>query len=328
MLGRKPEIRTIGMLTSGGDAPGMNPCIRSIVRTGLGKGLQVLGVEDGFEGLMHGRFRPMGARDVGGILQRGGTILQTARSDDFREPSGQRNAIRQMNNAGMDALIVIGGDGSMNGAIKLAEQGVPVVGVPASIDNDIFGTDMCIGVDTALNTIVDAIDKLRDTASSHSRAFIVETMGRHSGYLATQAGIITGAELVLVPEVATPVEEVSKSIDEAYRRGKTHAIVVVAEGFTPHASDLGKLIDEMDLGFTTRVTILGHIQRGGKPSAYDRFLSSRFGVHAVDFLMQGQTNVMTGLDGREIVPVPLALVCEKKRTLSAEYFQMAQMLAQ
>ncbi len=327
MFSKNQTIQTIAVLTSGGDAPGMNPCIRAVVRTGLSNNVRVVGVEGGYEGLIRGTFRELGARDVGGILQRGGTILQTARSKEFREPRGQREAIRQMNNAQIDGLIVIGGDGSLNGALKLSEQGVRVVGLPGSIDNDIYGTDMCIGVDTALNTIVDAIDKLRDTASSHSRAFLVETMGRESGYLATQAGIITGAELVLVPEVQTPVEEVARAIEESYRRGKTHAIVVVAEGYTPHTAELGQQIDAMDIGFSTRVTILGHIQRGGKPSAFDRLLASRFGVKAVEFLLNGQSGVMVGLNGREMEPVPLSVVVSRKRILSADNLNMASILA-
>jgi 6-phosphofructokinase 1 len=327
MLGAKRSLKKIGVLTSGGDAPGMNPCIRAVVRAGWANDMEVVGVEAGYEGLIHGQFHSMGPRDVGGILQRGGTILQTARSMDFQTPHGQREAIRQLSNAGIEALVVIGGDGSLHGAQKLADQGVPVVGVPGSIDNDIFGSDMCIGVDTALNTIVDAIDKLRDTASSHNRAFIVETMGRQSGYLAIQAGIISGAELVMIPEVETPVTEVAHYIEDAYRRGKTHAIIVVAEGAKPAAAELGKLIDDLDIGFTTRVTILGHIQRGGKPSAFDRMLASRFGVKAVEFLVNGQTGVMTGLNGHDIEPVPLSLVNSKQRTLPAEYYEMARMLA-
>jgi 6-phosphofructokinase 1 len=314
-------------MTSGGDAPGMNPFIRAVVRAGCAYGLKVLGVEGGFEGLIHGKFRPMGARDVGGILQRGGTILQTARSQEFREPNGQREAVRQINNAEMDALIIAGGDGSLHGAQKLVEKGIPFVGVPASIDNDIYGTDMCIGVDTALNTIVDAIDKIRDTASSHNRAFLVETMGRESGYLAIQAGIITGAEMVLIPENKTPPQEVATAIEEAYKRGKTHAIIVVAEGYEPHTLELSKMIDAMDIGFTTRVTILGHIQRGGKPTAFDRLLATRFGVKAVEFLLAGQTNVMAGLNGREILPIPIDDVVSNVKKISQDYLRMAQILA-
>jgi 6-phosphofructokinase 1 len=321
------KIKTIGIMTSGGDAPGMNPCIRAIVRSGLANDLTVLGIDGGYEGLIHGKFRPLGARDVGGIMQRGGTILQTARSVAFRTPQGQREAIRSMNNAQIDALVVIGGDGSLNGAVVLSDQGVPVVGIPGSIDNDIYGTDMCIGVDTALNTIVDAIDKLRDTASSHNRAFLVETMGRSSGYLALRAGIICGAEMVLIPEIATPIEEVSSCVEEAYKRGKTHCIIVVAEGHTPPTADIARTLESMDIGFTTRVTILGHVQRGGKPSAFDRMLATRFGVKAVEFLVAGQTGVMTALNGRDIVPISLKTVVSTPPAMPTDYYEMARILA-
>lgn len=323
----KPSIRTIGVMTSGGDAPGMNPGIRAVVRTGLANGLRVIGIENGYEGLLHGAFRVLGARDVGGILQRGGTILQTARSMEFKTPQGQRQAIRQLNNSEIDALVVLGGDGSLTGGNLLYQQGIPVVGVPASIDNDIYGTDMCIGVDTALNTIVDAIDKLRDTASSHNRAFLVEVMGRDHGYLAIQAGIITGAELVLVPEYETPFEDISNTVEEAYKRGKSHAIIVVAEGSKLSITEIARRLEDQDLGFTTRMTVLGHIQRGGKPTAFDRFLATRFGVKAVEFLLSGQTGVMTGLVGREIEPIPLTTVVSKKKPLPQEYSHMARMLA-
>ena len=321
------KISTIGVLTSGGDAPGMNPCIRAVVRTAAAKNIKVIGIESGYEGLIHGDFHPMGPRDVGGILQRGGTILKTARSEDFRTPHGQREAIRQMNNAGIDALVVIGGDGSLNGALKLASQGVPVVGVPGSIDNDLYGTDMSVGVDTALCTIVETIDKLRDTATSHNRAFFVETMGRSCGYLALTAGIVTGAEMALIPEVESSVEEVSKAIEDAYRRGKQHCIIVVAEGFKPGAAKLAEQIKEIDTGFHTRVTILGHVQRGGSPTPFDRLLATRFGVQAVEFLMNSESGVMTGLDGKEIVAVPLVDVISKPKTLTPEYINMAKFLA-
>ena len=323
----RSSIRTIAVMTSGGDAPGMNPGIRAVVRSALANGLRVMGIENGYEGMLHGSFRPMGARDVGGILQRGGTILQTARSMEFKTPQGQRTAIRNLNNAEIDAVVILGGDGSLTGGHMLSQQGVPVVGVPASIDNDIYGTDMCIGVDTALNTIVDAIDKLRDTASSHNRAFLVEVMGRDHGYLATQAGIICGAEVVLVPEFETPFEEISGAVDDAYKRGKSHAIMVVAEGYRLSANEVAAKLEELQLGFTTRVTVLGHIQRGGKPSAFDRFLATRFGYKAVEFLLQGQSGVMTALNGRDIEPISLATVVSKKKTLSQENFQMARALA-
>ncbi|MBI9050702.1 MAG: 6-phosphofructokinase [Anaerolineaceae bacterium] len=320
-------MKKIAILTSGGDAPGMNPCIRAVVRYGIANGLTVIGVDGGYSGLIHGDFHEMNLRDVGGIMQRGGTILQTARSEEFRTQNGQRKAIRQMSSEGIDALVVIGGDGSLQGAMKMHAQGVKVIGVPASIDNDIYGTDMAIGVDTALNTIVDAIDKIRDTASSHSRAFLVETMGRESGYLAIQAGIVTGAEMVLIPEVETDVEKLAKAMDEAYRHGKSHCIIVCAEGATPHTTELGQIIDGMDLGFTTRISILGHMQRGGKPTAFDRLLASRFGARAVEFLIAGQSGVMVGLDGNKITTTPIEDVTTLKRVVSMEVYEMANILA-
>lgn len=318
---------TIGVLTSGGDAPGMNACVRAIVRTGMANNTRVLGVYNGFQGLIDGEYRQLNARDVGGILQRGGTILQTRRSLRFMEKSGQRDAIRKMNEAGMEALVVIGGDGSLHGAQVLQQEGIRVVGIPASIDNDIWGTNMAIGVDTAMNTIMEAVDKLRDTASSHSRAFLVETMGRNCGYLAVMAGIVCGAEVVLIPEVQTSVEEVAKAIENAYTRGKNHSIIIVAEGSGYRATDLAQALDDMDVGFSTRVTVLGHIQRGGSPTAYDRLIASRMGFQAVEALLQGQSGVMTGLQGREIELVPIADVIANKRAVNMEYYEMAKVLA-
>ncbi len=321
------QVSKIGVMTSGGDSPGMNPCVRAVVRTAIAKGLKVYGIKGAYDGLMHGNFQEMGVRDVGAILQRGGTILQTRRSMEFMQPAGQREAIRMMNNEGIDGLVVIGGDGSLTGANKLVEQGIQVVGIPGSIDNDIVGTDMCIGVDTAINTIMDAVDKLRDTASSHNRAFLVETMGRHCGYLAVMTGLICGAEMVLIPEVDIPADEVVKSIGDAYLRGKTHAIIIVAEGFKTKITDLAEMIEAADVGFTTRVSILGHIQRGGRPSAYDRWLATRFGVRAVEYLIEGRTGVMTGLSGRDIIPVPFSEIVGKNREMSSEYYDIARMLA-
>jgi 6-phosphofructokinase 1 len=318
---------TIGILTSGGDSPGMNPCIRAAVRAAAANNAQVIGVMNGYEGLINGEFRPLGARDVGGILQRGGTILQTRRSLRFLEKHYQREALRNMNSAGMDGLIVIGGEGSLKGAHALAEQGVKVIGLPGSIDNDIWGTDTAIGVDTAMNTIMEAVDKLRDTASSHGRAFLVETMGRGCGYLAVMAGIVCGAEMILIPEVPVTVEEVAKSVDDAYTRGKTHAIIIVAEGASVKIADLAKALNDMDVGFSTRVTILGHIQRGGSPTAYERMLASRLGVRAVEAILAGETDVMVGVQGRDLALVPLTEVTSKTRQVRPEYIQMAHTLA-
>jgi 6-phosphofructokinase 1 len=318
---------TIGVMTSGGDAPGMNAAIRAVVRTANANNMDVIGVVHGYEGLINGEFRRMTPRDVGGILQRGGTVLLTSRSKRFLEPAGQREAIRKMNEAGMDALIVIGGEGSLNGAHALEKQGIKVIGIPGSIDNDIWGTNIAIGTDTAMNTIMDAVDKLRDTASSHQRAFVIETMGRNSGYLAVMAGIVCGAEMVLIPEVSFTQEDVAKAIEEAYKRGKTHAIIINAEGSPIRTTDLAQHIDSLDVGFKTRMTILGHIQRGGSPTAYDRLLASRMGIKAVEALVEGTHGVMTGLKGKGIDFIPLADVISNKRRVNMEYFHMAKVLA-
>jgi len=318
---------TVAILTSGGDAPGMNAAIRAVVRTSLANNMNVIGVEHGYEGLINGEFHPMDARSVGGILQRGGTILLTSRSKRFIEASGQRDAIRKMNEAGIDALIVIGGEGSMKGAYALSQKGIKVIGIPASIDNDIWGTNIAIGTDTAMNTIMEAVDKLRDTASSHQRAFLVETMGRNCGYLAAMAGIVCGAEMVLIPEVPVTSEEVGAAVEDAYQRGKTHAIVINAEGSGISTTELAEKIDSMDLGFKTRMTILGHIQRGGSPSAYDRLLASRMGVKAVEALVEDKHGVMTGLKGKGIDFIPLLDVTSNKRQVNMEYYHMAKVLA-
>ena len=318
---------TIGVLTSGGDAPGMNAAIRAVVRTSMTHGAQVLGIVDGYEGLLNGEFRPLGARDVGGILQRGGTILQTSRSPRFMEPHGQREAIRKMNEVGMDGLVVIGGEGSLKGAYALHQQGVKVIGIPGSIDNDVWGTSISIGTDTAMNTIMDAVDKLRDTASSHRRAFLIETMGRNCGYLAAMTGIVCGAEIVLIPEVQVTIEEVAKTIEDAYMRGKTHAIIINAEGSGIRTTDLSKALEDKDVGFRTRVTILGHIQRGGSPTAYDRLLASRMGLKAVEALLEGKSGLMTGLKSKGIDLIPLEDVISHKRTANLEYYEMTKTLA-
>ena len=318
---------TIGIITSGGDAPGMNSCIRAVAREAAANNSRVLGINNGYDGLINGQFQALGPREVGGILHRGGTILQTRRSDAFRERSGQQKAICTMKEADIDALVVIGGDGSLTGAHMLAQEGVPVVGVPASIDNDIWGTNMSVGVDTATNTIMEAVDKLRDTALSHGRTFIVETMGHGCGYLALMAGIVCGAEMVLIPEVPVTIEEVMETLDSAYRREKTYLIVVVAEGSTISANELLKVLNEKRVGFEARATILGHIQRGGSPTAFDRMLAARMGTKAVEALMEGKSDVMTGLKGREIELVPLEEVITHKRNTNLEYYTMARRLA-
>jgi 6-phosphofructokinase 1 len=320
-------MKKLGVLTSGGDAPGMNPCVRAVVRTATSKGVEVVGIREGFDGLLRGEMSPLAARDVGGIIGQGGTVLQTARSAEFYERKGRLKGLRQLNEAGIEGLVVIGGDGSMRGANELDKLGFPVVGVPASIDNDLWGTNMSLGVDTALNTIMEAVDKLRDTASSHQRAFLVETMGRNCGYLALMAGIICGAEVILIPEQETALEEVGKGVESAYARGKTHCIILSAEGSAHDTHDVAAYLDEMEVGFRTRVTILGHVQRGGSPSGFDRLLATRMGVRAVEALVDGEHGVMVGLDGRSMSTTPLEEVIGSKREASLEYFEMARMLA-
>jgi len=320
-------VKTLAVLTAGGDAPGMNACVRAVVRAALGRGARVMGVRRAFEGLAAGELAELGARDVGGIIQRGGTILQTVRFPHFERTEVQDEALRRLRERGVEGLVVIGGDGSMRGALALQRLGLPVIGIPASIDNDMPGTDLALGVDTALNTIVEAIDKLRDTASSHRRAFIVETMGRQCGYLALMAGIVCGAEMVLIPERPASVPEIAAAVREAFARGKTHAIVVVAEGATPGGAGLKAALDQLRSGFSFRVTILGHTQRGGSPSALDRLLAARFGVAAVERLLAGERGVMVGLKGREIAAVPLEEAGRGVRSPELDYVRMARMLA-
>lgn len=321
------KINTLGVLTSGGDAPGINPCIRAAVRTALYHGLEVIGIQEGFDGLIRGEMISLRERDVGGILQRGGTFLRTARCPEFLEKKGQRQALRELNESGIDGVLVIGGDGSLKGAHVLSGLGVPTVGVPASIDNDVWGTDMSLGVDTALNTIMEAVDKLRDTAASHQRAILVETMGRNCGYLALITGVICGAEVIVIPEKEIPMQEISNLVEDAYARGKTHAIIIMAEGASYSCDEVAAMLESHEVGFETRVTILGHVVRGGAPSAFDRMLATRMGVRAVEALLEGETDVMTGLRGREIVLRPLGKVTSQSRVVNLDFYEMARILS-
>ena len=320
-------MRRIAVLTSGGDAPGINPCIRAVVRTALDREVEVFGIEEGFDGLIRGEMIELRARDVGGILGRGGTFLHTARCPEFHDPKYQREALRELNQAGIEGLIVIGGDGSLRGAHALAAHKFPVVGIPASIDNDIWGTDMSIGVDSALNTIMEAIDKLRDTASSHQRAFLIETMGRQCGYLALASGVVTGAEMVLIPEIETSLEDIARYVEDTYARGKAHCIILAAEGATLKVSEVAKFLRSQEIGFETRVTILGHVPRGGSPSAFDRMLATRMGVAASRDLLQGKNDEMIALEGRELVSVPLAEVGARSRQPNLEFLEMVKVLS-
>jgi 6-phosphofructokinase 1 len=258
-------MRRIAVMTSGGDSPGMNPAIRAVVRTAAAAGVEVLGIRQAYSGLLAGDFERLTARDVSGILQRGGTILQTARNLEFKTPQGQKRGLRRLNENGIDGLIVIGGDGSLRGALALFQLGFPVIGVPGSIDNDMWGTNMSIGVDTALNTIIDAIDKLRDTASSHERCFLLEVMGRNCGYLATMGGILGGAEFIVIPEHSVTLEEIGQKLEEAYMKGKSHAMGVIAEGATLKIHEIADYLEKHEIGFEVRMTVLGHVVRGGSP---------------------------------------------------------------
>jgi 6-phosphofructokinase 1 len=321
-------MRKIAVLTSGGDAPGMNAAIRAVVRTGIVRGMEVFGVHNGYEGLIEGKISPMGARDVGGILQRGGTILGSARSKEFMTKPGQIKAIRSLNQAGVEGLVVIGGNGSQTGSYALHELGFPVVGVASTIDNDLYGSDITIGVDTALNIALEAIDRLKITASSHQRAFLIEVMGRDCGYLALMSGIAGGAEMVVIPEVETTPEEVEDGLVEAYEKGKAHAIVVVAEGAKYNAAKLDEYFRQHRerLGFDLRMTILGHVQRGGNPGAYDRILASRLGSVAVDVLASGEYGVLVGMLQSETRTTPLEEVIHNKKKVDLSLFELAKVL--
>ncbi|NOX22426.1 MAG: 6-phosphofructokinase [Actinobacteria bacterium] len=320
-------MKRIGVLTSGGDAPGMNTAVRAVVRTALAHGLETYGIPEGYAGLLDGRCHELKARDVGDILHRGGTFLQTARCAAMMTDDGPRVAAQRIAEAEIDGIVVIGGDGSLAGALALQKQGVPTVGVPASIDNDIWGTNMSIGVDTALNTIMETVDKLRDTASSHQRAFLIETMGRNCGYLALMAGVVCGAEFSLIPEVDVTLEEIADAVAAAYARGKSHSMILVAEGASLDIRDVAQYLDERKLGYESRITILGHVQRGGTPTAFDRLLATRLGVAAVDALVEGSSGVMTALSGREITRVPLEESVARHRAANLAFHHMTTMLA-
>jgi 6-phosphofructokinase 1 len=323
-------MNRIAVLTSGGDAPGMNAAIRAVVRAGIAEGREVSGIQNGYRGLVDGNFRQLGARDVGGILQHGGTMLGSARCPEFTTDQGRIEAIRQLARHDIEDVVIIGGNGSQTGAHKLSRMGLRVVGVASTIDNDLHGSDITIGVDTALNIALEAIDRLRVTASSHGRAFLVEVMGRDCGYLALMSGIAGGAETIVVPEAEVEPEEVAASIARAYERGKTHAITVVAEGAHNEAEKLAAYFKEHrhSLGFDLRVTKLGHVQRGGTPSAFDRLLATRLGVGAVKALVRGEHGVLTGLRGSDIVTTPLDEVVSTPKRLDLSLLDMARTLAQ
>ncbi len=286
-------MNKIAVLTSGGDCSGMNAAVRAVVRAALSRGMGVLGIQKGFSGLLHDHMEELTTRSVSGILQRGGTFLQSARCKELYEEAGQARAAQKLRDLGVEGLVVIGGDGSLKGARSMHLRGIPTIGIPASIDNDIPFTDMSLGVDTALNNILYAVDCLRDTASSHDRAFVVETMGRNCGYLAMAAAVACGAEFAIIPETPYDIDKICRLLRARYSEGRDNSIIMVAEG-AALAQDLAEQIKDC-IGFETRIMVLGHYQRGGAPSAFDRILAARFGVAAVEALLEGQSGKMVGL---------------------------------
>jgi 6-phosphofructokinase 1 len=306
----------------------MNAAVRAVVRSGIDKGFEVLGVWRGYAGLIGGDIKPLTARSVSGIIQQGGTFLGTARSDEFLTVEGRRPALVHLEQQQIDAVVVIGGDGSQKGAYALENSGVAVIGISSTIDNDLFGADISIGVDTALNVALEAIDRLKVTASSHRRAFVVETMGRHCGYLALMSGIAGGAEAIVIPEREMDPEAVAEIVKESYARGKLHALVVVAEGAKNNATALGKYFREnRQWGFEPRVTILGHVQRGGTPTSFDRLLATRLGARATQCIAEGKHGSLLGLIRGEIHATPLKDVVSNKKELDLSVLEMARALA-
>lgn len=307
----------------------MNAAIRAVVRNGIAQGWEVFGVARGYAGLIDGDYRQLGARDVGGIIQHGGTFLGSSRSAEFRTEEGRQRALAQLERFGIRGLVVIGGNGTQTGACLLSREGLPVVGVASTIDNDLHGADVTLGVDTALNVALQAIDRLKVTASSHGRAFLVEVMGRNCGYLALMSGIAGGAEAIVIPEAEVTPEELSNTIHSAWSRGKPHALVVVAEGARYNATRLVELFkkDKDRLGFEFRLTVLGHIQRGGTPGAYDRLLGTRLGAAAVDHLARGHTGVLVGQRDGAIRPTPLEEVANRQKELDLSLFELAGIMA-
>ena len=322
-------MRKLAVLTSGGDAAGMNAAIRAVVRTGLGNGWELYGVRSGYAGLIAGDFLRLGPRNVGGIIQLGGTMLRSGRCLDFKTEAGRKQALNSLTQNEIEAVVIIGGNGSQTGAYLLSQTGFPVVGVASTIDNDLFGSEITIGVDTALNIALESIDRLKVTASSHRRAFLVEVMGRNCGYLALMAGITGGAEVIVIPEVETNPEEVAAELRAAYERGKAHAIAVVAEGARFNAQALSAYFKEHQerLGFELRMTTLGHVQRGGAPGAFDRLLATRFGVAAVRQLEKKDYAVLIGLQNGTVAATRLEHVISNNKTLDLKLMEMAKILA-
>lgn len=322
-------MKSIAILTSGGDAPGMNAAIRAAARSALDQNMAVFGVHQGYQGLIEDQIRPLNARDVGGVIHLGGTFLGSARSKEFREESGRSKALRNLARRGIEGLVVIGGNGSQTGSFVLSKAGFPVVGVASTIDNDLYGTNITIGSDTAVNVTLEAIDHLRTTGSSHTRAFLVETMGRDCGYIAMMAGLAGGAEVISTPEFEVSASEIAQRLLAAYERGKTHAIVVIAEGVKENSAKILEHFrkDKSTTGFELRATVLGHVVRGAPPTAFDRFLATLLGVNAVRSLNEGVSGVLVGYQNADVTRTPLAEVAGRTKPIGKELVELARVLA-
>jgi len=318
-------MKKIGVLTSGGDSPGMNAAIRAVVRKALYHHIEVVGIKHGYQGLMQGELSPLQVGSVGDIIHRGGTILGTARSQEFRTDEGQNKAVEILQEHQIEGLVVIGGDGSFRGAQKLSEKGISAIGVPGTIDNDIPCTDFTIGFDTALNTAIQAIDRIRDTATSHERTFIIEVMGRDAGDIALWSGLADGAETILIPEADYKLEDIIHTLSRGQERGKKHSIIVVAEG-VGSAIEIGKQLNEK-AGIDSRVSVLGHIQRGGSPTAFDRVLASRLGAFAVECLLNGEKGTMVGVQNSKLVSTSIEEALKQKHEVDISLYQLAKELS-
>ena len=322
-------MKTIGVLTSGGDSPGMNTALRAVVRTCAYYNIKCVGVVRGYSGLIENNVKILNTRSVRGIINKGGTFLYSARSDEFRQVSGRKKAFNNLKKNNIDGLIVIGGDGSFTGALKLRDEfNFPVIGIPGTIDNDIYGTSHTLGYDTALNTVMDAIDKIRDSAISHDRLFFVEVMGRDAGYIALRSGIAIGAQEILIPEVKTRLDELVDSLKTSKKSGKTSSIIVVAEGYEP-AKNVYQIADEIQLklpNYQVRVSVLGHIQRGGRPSCFDRVLGTKMGVKAVELLKNSKTGIMVGTQHGKIVTVPLKKAVSEKTKINKDLLRISKIM--
>lgn len=323
------KMKKIGVLTSGGDSPGMNACVRAVVRTGIYHGLEVVGIMSGYNGMINGDMIPLGSSSVSNIIQRGGTILKTARSKDFLTYEGRKKAYENLKKNGLDGLVVIGGNGTFTGAdIFIHEFDFPIMGTPGTIDNDLYGTDMTIGYDTALNTVMEAVDKIRDTADSHSRLFFIEVMGRDAGFIALRSGIAGGAEDILIPETVTYIDELIEILEKGFRKNKHSGIIIVAEGDDAGgAFEVARKVKEKYNHYDTRVTVLGHIQRGGSPSSFDRILASTMGYEAVNALVAGKRGEMIGIVNRKVKYVPFNKAIKHNKSINKDLLKMARILS-